>query len=929
MSYPTVQGTSVEGITYREAQVCLGVTFANSTYKFFLSGTSTPANVYQNGTLTTPFPITGNVQADNFGRFPPIYLNPSVIYRVQFFNGANVQQWQQDPYVPPLSTVGTSSLSAFGVNIATTGEVTVPAPNSGGSGISLTLNAGALGSAALRLIGTLPGNSALIVNSSATTGAQTATFTASNKPGTATSAPAGWLPITCDGVQYYTPIWHGNSFTPYTSQPTALGEVIVGSSVTLTGTGLTTVVGGSATPSNWFTPTSTGIGASYYINITKTSGLSAVAFSAAQGSWVNIGAGGLTISSNAQSPISGTYQLSTSITGSPVVASGTITLSNNNGVQSPTYNGAANLVLGGDGTATLNGAGASNWFAPTTSNTGSGFWINITRTGGTTGTNFSAAQGAWTNITNGGLTIGLTGGTGLTNATGTYIIASDSGGVNQLGSGTVTLTGGTNVDSSNWSGTTPLNLAGNGAATLNGVSTSDWYTPNASNVGSGYWINITRTGGTAGVNFTAAQGSWTNITNGGLTIDISGYTGDVGTATASGTYQISSSSSGSPVLGSGNISLSISGLTVSRSYPGSASGTETVPTGTTSVLIEAYGAGAGASLNSGNQAGGGGAYSALTIAAAGGNTMTYSAPAGALGATTTGNGASGAAATVTGTISGGTVNISAGGGLGNGTGGTATGGSTNTAGGTGTTSASGAGAGPLGGASTANGSGLPASGNVYGGGGAVITSTFTPVTTTYTTGGAHTITIPTGATSMDLEIFGAGGGGGGSTTTVVGNGASSGGRAFSTYPILPANWGQTLTLTCGAQQLSTGVPNNNGQTGNQSRVAVGTFSGSFTTMTANGGGGGLADLGGSFGAGTAAGGNVSNTTGNAAGTSQTGAAGLTGTYINGQFGSNGANHPGATSEPDTATTIGQGAVHFSGASTAQNGAAGLIKFSYS
>lgn len=165
-----------------------------------------------------PFSPTGRVTSNSFGRFPAIYLDPSIIYRVQFFNSSG--SWLVDPYVSQLSTVGTSSLSAFGLRIAPTGEVVMLAPNTGGSGLTLTLNASVLGTTPLRLNGTVPGTSALIINSAVTTGAQTATFVAANKPGTATSAPAGWLPITCDGVQYYTPIWHGNPFTPYTPAPT-------------------------------------------------------------------------------------------------------------------------------------------------------------------------------------------------------------------------------------------------------------------------------------------------------------------------------------------------------------------------------------------------------------------------------------------------------------------------------------------------------------------------------------------------------------------------------------------------------------------------------------------------------------------------------------------------------------------------------------
>jgi hypothetical protein len=437
VSYPTVQGTAVEGTPFREPQVDLGTRWGGSYYLFFLSGTSTPANVYQNGALTTAFSPTGKVTADAFGRFAPIYLDPSVIYRVQFYNSANVQQWQQDPYYSQLSTVGTSSLSPYGMNIATTGEIVIPAPNTGGSGISLTLDAGALGSAALRVYGTLPGNSAIIVNSSATTGAQTATFAATNKPGTTSSAPAGWLPITCDGVQYYAPLWFDNSnFTPYTANPSALGEQLLASTVTLGGNGQTTVTNGAATPPNWFAPATANVGAGYYIKITKTSGLSGIQFSAANGVWANISAGGLTISSNAYSEIQGNYQLSTSVTGSPVVANGFISLSQNPGVGPGPFGpySGSSVTLNSNGT--LTGSSANNWYTPTTASIGASYWILVTQTGGTAGCAFTAATSAYTNI-GAGLTIGISGPAG--SVTGTYIIASDSAGVNQLGSGSITL----------------------------------------------------------------------------------------------------------------------------------------------------------------------------------------------------------------------------------------------------------------------------------------------------------------------------------------------------------------------------------------------------------------------------------------------------------------------------------------------------------
>jgi hypothetical protein len=712
-------------MTYREAQVCLGPAWANSYYLFSVSGGNTLTNIYTNGTLTTPFANTGRATADTYGRFQPIYLDPSIIYRVRFFNSAGVQQWQSDPYYSQLSTVGTSSLSTYGFQIATTGEVTLDAPATGGTGVTLTLSAGALGTTALQVTGTLAGNSAIIINSSATTGTQTATFAATNKPGpnitntllataapsgatytggtltanypgattssavivlstgqiisgatfTAGSAtfttpstsitgtptttllvtgpqassPAGWLPITCDGVQYYTPIWHDNNFTPYAPNPTAVGEIIVASSVTFGGSGLTSVVGGTATPGNWFSPTTVGIGAGYYIKITKTSGLSGVQFSAANGSYANITSGGLTITSNAQATITGTYTLSSSVSGSPIVAAGTITLSNNNGVQSPTYSGAANLILAGNGTATLNGVSTSNWYAPTTANVGSGYYLLITQTGGTSGYTFSTATGTPANITNGGLTIGINGsGSSTYFVSGTYIISSDSAGAVVLGSGTITLNGG--------------------------------------------FVPVTHT------------------------------------------------------------------------YTTGTSATETVPTGASHCYIEVLGSGGGGNSTGSNTAfgadGGGGGLAVLSsVGVAGGNTFTYTVGAGATAVFNTISGNSGQTTSVTGSVAGGAVSLLVTGGGGGqygsgvaygGFGGTASGGTTNTQGNTGGTGASGRG-----------GNGLSG---------------------TYVTGGTGGLSNnSSGANGANGGNYGAGSGAATNNGTVGSSGAGSGGQIAFYY----------------------------------------------------------------------------------------------------------------------------------------------------
>lgn len=214
MSFPTKLGVAVEGQLLREPRINLGLKWAGSYYLFFLTGTSTAVAPFQNGALTTPFG-SNQVTADATGLFPAIYLDGSIIYKVQFYNSAGALQWTLNPYTPPLSTQGLSTNVTYGPQIATTGEVILPAPASGGTGITLTLTAGVLGTTLLKVTANLPGQPAIIINSAATTGAQTATFAATNKPGTATSSPAGWLPIQCDGVLYYTPIWHGNNFTPY------------------------------------------------------------------------------------------------------------------------------------------------------------------------------------------------------------------------------------------------------------------------------------------------------------------------------------------------------------------------------------------------------------------------------------------------------------------------------------------------------------------------------------------------------------------------------------------------------------------------------------------------------------------------------------------------------------------------------------------
>lgn len=63
-----------------------------------------------------------------------------------------------------------------------------------------------VGGIALRLVGSAINDPLIRFDGSADTGATTATFTATNKPGTGTTI-TNWLPINADGNQYWIPLW--------------------------------------------------------------------------------------------------------------------------------------------------------------------------------------------------------------------------------------------------------------------------------------------------------------------------------------------------------------------------------------------------------------------------------------------------------------------------------------------------------------------------------------------------------------------------------------------------------------------------------------------------------------------------------------------------------------------------------------------------
>lgn len=86
---------------------------AGCYYCFFATGTTTQSPVYADGLLTVVLsqpspgavaPVGGTVAASD-GRCVPIYLDPSIIYRVQLYNAAGQLLEDTDPYIPPTQSI--------------------------------------------------------------------------------------------------------------------------------------------------------------------------------------------------------------------------------------------------------------------------------------------------------------------------------------------------------------------------------------------------------------------------------------------------------------------------------------------------------------------------------------------------------------------------------------------------------------------------------------------------------------------------------------------------------------------------------------------------------------------------------------------------------------------------------------------------------
>lgn len=92
-------------------------------YLFYLTGTTTPTNVYADGLLTTPLSQTPGANqpsctADSSGRFNVMYMDPAVIYRVQLYNSLGVLLEDTDPFVPASALAGFVTTTALNTALA-------------------------------------------------------------------------------------------------------------------------------------------------------------------------------------------------------------------------------------------------------------------------------------------------------------------------------------------------------------------------------------------------------------------------------------------------------------------------------------------------------------------------------------------------------------------------------------------------------------------------------------------------------------------------------------------------------------------------------------------------------------------------------------------------------------------------------------------
>src|SRR5579871_944891 len=102
-----------------------GLPYAGGFLFFYISGTSTPANTYQDEALTTP--NTNPVILDAGGDAGNVFLDSSIIYKVVLEDANGDLVWTYDPVIPVDNTSNTNN-----------GTTIIPCSASGQNAITLT-----------------------------------------------------------------------------------------------------------------------------------------------------------------------------------------------------------------------------------------------------------------------------------------------------------------------------------------------------------------------------------------------------------------------------------------------------------------------------------------------------------------------------------------------------------------------------------------------------------------------------------------------------------------------------------------------------------------------------------------------------------------------------------------------------------------------
>ena len=85
-----------------------GTAYPGAKINFYLTGTTTPTNTYQDNARTTPH--TNPVVADSEGIFAPIYLDPDITYRAVITESDDTGIDDVDPIASPITAAGISVL---------------------------------------------------------------------------------------------------------------------------------------------------------------------------------------------------------------------------------------------------------------------------------------------------------------------------------------------------------------------------------------------------------------------------------------------------------------------------------------------------------------------------------------------------------------------------------------------------------------------------------------------------------------------------------------------------------------------------------------------------------------------------------------------------------------------------------------------------